>query len=70
MKTRTEVAFKNWIDLMQEEDKDYLDKSADEREAIEAIVIERYSAYIIITKSDQEMYRDLKDTMKQHHSVG
>ena len=70
VKNRVNILFDNFITICKEEDTDYLNKDPTKRKEIEEAALEKYMAYLAIVKSSNNIYKDLKDNMKQQHSLG
>ena len=70
VKNQVNILFDNLLNLSKEEDSDYLDKDPKERKQMEEKALEKYMAYLFIVKASNNTYKDLKENMKQQHSLG
>ena len=70
VKNRVNILFDNLINIFKEENSDCLNKDPKQRKAIEESALEKYMACLFIVKSSKNIYKDLKDNMKQQHLLG
>ena len=70
VKNQVNISLDNLLTVFEEEDLDYLDKDCKKRKEIEEKGLEKCMAYLSIVKATNNIYKDLKENMKQQHSFG
>ncbi len=70
IKNRVTSFFDSYVKVLKQQDENYLDleKEAD-RKKVEDAVHDKYMAFIAIDKADPEIYKSLKDSLRQQYSV-
>ena len=70
VKTRVNALTQNLEALILAKDPDFWDKRKEERKTIQEEALEECMASLMIIKSNNEIYKELKENMKQQHSLG